>query len=74
MRNEELKKEISAVLEMTKRRIDAVSGQMRDCELLGQKKRAQVFRAWINYLYRTSTLLREIRKGLKNGSGIEKEL
>lgn len=74
MRNEELKKEIYAVLAMTERRLDAVCGQIRDCELLGQKKRARAFRAWRDYLYRTGAILREIRKGLKNGGDIEKKL
>lgn len=65
MGKDELAKEITAVMRMTERRIDAVSGQLHDCELFGQKGRAHIFKAWLKYLYRTRYILRNAKENMK---------
>lgn len=44
--------ESEAVEKMTIRRIDAIRGQLFDCELYGYKKRAYLFKRWLDYLER----------------------
>lgn len=59
---EEIIAESDAIERMTLRRIDAIHGQLHDCELFGNKKRAYLFRRWLDYLERVRQFTRTIRE------------